>query len=57
MPDQKRKPLVLYLLLLLLLFQIMWIGYGDILQTIYAFLGVLIILVTLQPAVRKYYTL
>ena len=37
--------------------QIFFIGYGSILQTIYSFVGLLIIVSALLPKVIKYYTL
>ena len=36
-------------------FQIMLIGYGHYIQSIYAFIGVIIIMLTLVPSVKNYY--
>ena len=37
-------------------FQIMIIGYGHIIQTIYALLGVVIVVLTLLPSIKNYYS-
>ena len=44
-----------FILILWIDFQILMIGGGHILQTIYAFLGVLILAVTLMPSVKGFY--
>lgn len=38
-------------------FQIMFIGYGHFIQTFYALLGIVIIIMALVPSVRNYYSL
>jgi len=43
------------ILILWIDFQIMFIGYESIIQTIYALIGVLIVLCTLLPSVQEYY--
>ena len=48
----------LYLSIMLILWidlQIMWVGYGNFIQTLYAFVGVLILILTLLPANMKYF--
>lgn len=37
-------------------FQILFIGYVDILQSVFAFVGVIITVVTLLPSVQRWYT-
>ena len=48
----------LYLAIMLILWidlQIMWVGYGNLIQTLYALVGVLILIVTLLPSNMKYF--
>jgi len=43
------------MLILWIDFQVMLIGYGQFIQTVYATVGVLILIVTLLPANMAYY--
>ncbi len=48
----------LYLSIMLIIWidlQIMWVGYGNFIQTLYALVGVLILVVTLLPSNMKYF--
>lgn len=38
-------------------FQIYWVGYKMLLQTVFAFIGVAIVMLTLLPSVQRYYQL
>lgn len=38
-------------------FQLMIIGYGQIIQTIYSFYGILLVIICLIPSVKRYYDL
>jgi hypothetical protein len=44
------------MLILWIDFQILWVGYVDILQSVFAFVGVLITIVILLPPVQRWYT-
>lgn len=43
------------ILILWIDFQIFWVGYGTVLQTVYALYGVGIVIVTLFPGVQRYF--